>query len=132
MGACLHGLAPILIYFQSMVICMLEIVPLPDKQKAVLEILRSVIDSTRGRHGCLGCACYEKHDDRRSVLYVEQWESQEALNRHIQSSLYNRIFSAMELAGEAPEIFFHEVANTRGMDQVEALRIGGARQAVPQ
>jgi quinol monooxygenase YgiN len=115
-----------------MVICLLEIVPLPNKREAVLEILRSVIDLTRGKHGCLGCACYEKHNDRRSVLYVEQWESQEDLGRHIQSSLYNRIFSAMELASEAPEILFHEVLNTRGMDLVEALRIGGARQAVPQ
>ena len=122
-------MAPILMYPQGMVICLLEIVPLSDKREAVFEIFRSVIDFTQGRHGCKGCACYEKHNDKRSVLYVEQWESQEELNRHIQSSIYSRIFSAMELASEAPEISFCEVSKTMGMDLVEALRSKGERTA---
>jgi len=28
----------------------------------------------------------------------------------------------MELAGEAPEIYFHEVSDTSGLEYVEALR----------
>jgi quinol monooxygenase YgiN len=110
-----------------MVICFLKIVPLPDKRDAVFEILQSVINLTRGRPGCMGCASYEEHNNQRSIFYVEQWESKEDLNRHIQSSFYHRIFSAMDLASEAPEIFFHEVSKTTGMDLVEALRNRGSK-----
>ena len=106
-----------------MVICFLKIVPLSGKREAVFEILRSVMDLTRGRAGCLGCASYEEHSDQRSVLYVEQWESKEHLHRHIQSSLYNWILNAMELASEVPEIYFHEVSKTTGMDLIHDLRI---------
>ena len=105
-----------------MVICFLKIVPLSGKREAIFEILGSVMDLTRGRPGCLGCASYEEHSDQRSVLYVEQWESKEHLNRHIQSNLYNRVFCAMDLASQAPEISFHDVSETTGMDMIEALR----------
>jgi hypothetical protein len=53
---------------------------------------------------------------------MEQWESKEDLNRHIQSSLYNWILSAMELASEVPKIYFHEVSKTTGMDLIQTLR----------
>jgi hypothetical protein len=43
------------------------------------------------------------------------------LGRHIRSELYFRVLSAMELANEAPEIYFHEVSDTRGLEYVEAL-----------
>jgi quinol monooxygenase YgiN len=51
---------------------------------------------------------------------VEQWESKGDLERHIQSSLYRRILAAMEFASEAPEISFHEVSKSTGMDLIEA------------
>jgi quinol monooxygenase YgiN len=105
-----------------MVICFLKIVPHPDKRDAVFEILRSVIELTRGRPGCMGCATYEEHNHQRSIFYMEQWESKEELNRHIQSSLYNWILGAMELASEVPEIYFHEVSKTTGMDLIQVLR----------
>ena len=77
----------------------------------------------------MGCACYEEHNDQRSVLYMEQWELKEHLDRHIQSSLYNRVLCAMDLACEVPEIFFHEVSKTMEMDLVEALRARGEQTA---
>jgi len=108
-----------------MVICFLKIVPYPSKRDAVFEILRSVIDLTQGRLGCLSCATYEEHNHQRSIIYMEQWESNEDLNRHIQSSLYNWILSAMELASEVPEIYFYEVSKSTGMDLIRAVRTEG-------
>jgi len=105
-----------------MIISLLKVIALSDKRDAILEVLRSVMDITRGLAGCMGCACYEEQNNKHAILYVEQWESKEDLHRHIQSDLYHRVISAMELAVEAPEIRFLEVSNSMGMELVEALR----------
>jgi quinol monooxygenase YgiN len=105
-----------------MVITLLRVAASPNKQEAVLEILRSVIDLTWGLPGCMGCVCYEEPKKEGSVLYMEQWESKEDLYRHIQSDLYLRLISVMEMAVEAPEIRFHEVSKSMGMELIETLR----------
>ncbi len=105
-----------------MVISILKVLPLPGNRDAILEILRSVIDLILGQSGCMACACYEEHNNARAVLYVEQWSSKDALHRHIRSSLYRRVISAMELADKAPEISFYEISQPMGIELIEALR----------
>jgi len=96
---------------------------LPGKQQVVVDILRSVIGPTRLKSGCMDCTVYTDQGEAQTILYIEQWQSREALDRHIQSELYFRVLSAMELANEAPEIYFHEVSDTRGLEYVESLRM---------
>jgi quinol monooxygenase YgiN len=68
---------------------------------------------------------YENCEDEPAILYLEQWRSQKELHRHIQSHLYLQILTAVDLACEPPEICFHEVTNSEGMELIEKLR-GGA------
>ena len=106
----------------SMILSFAKINPLPGKQQVVLDILRSVIGRTRVKSGCMDCAVYTDQGEAQTILYLEQWQSREPLDRHIRSELYFRVLSAMELANEAPEIYFHEVSETRGFEYIEALR----------
>ena len=106
----------------SMILLFLKINPLPGKQQVVVDILRSVIGITRLRSGCMDCAVYTDQGEAQTILYLEQWQSREPMDRHIRSELYFRVLSAMELANEAPEIYFHEVSDTRGLEYVESLR----------
>jgi len=105
-----------------MILSFARINPLPGKQQVVLDILRTVIGATRLKSGCMDCAVYTDHGEGPTILYLEQWQSREFLDRHIRSELYFRVLSAMELSGEPPEIYFHEVSDTRGLEYVEALR----------
>jgi quinol monooxygenase YgiN len=105
-----------------MMIFLLKVIVHANKRDAILEVLRSVIDHTWGLPGCLGCACYEEQKNEGTMLYVEQWETKEDLYRHIQSDLYHRVISAMELADMEPDIGFHEVSKSMGMELIEALR----------
>jgi quinol monooxygenase YgiN len=105
-----------------MMISLLKVIAVSNKRDAILEVLRSVIDHTWGLPGCLGSACYEEQKSEGAVLYVEQWETKEGLYRHIQSDLYHRVISAMELAVVEPEIRFHEVSQSMGMELIESLR----------
>jgi quinol monooxygenase YgiN len=103
-----------------MIIALLKMNPEQGKRQEVVAIFRSLGGPLRVRQDCLACEVYEALEGE--ILYLEQWRSAEALHRHIQSALYMRILTAMELAAEAPEIHFHEVAGSKGMELIEALR----------
>ncbi|MCK6621879.1 MAG: antibiotic biosynthesis monooxygenase [Calditrichaceae bacterium] len=105
-----------------MLIVLLKINPRPGKRQDTLDILRSLQLPLQVRQDCLACEVYETREGKGEILYLEQWRNKEALSRHIQSTLYLRILTAMELAAEAPEICFHEVADSRGMDLIEEIR----------
>ena len=111
-----------LLSFWSMILSSLKINPLSGKQQVVQDILRSVIGPTRVKSGCIDCAVYTDQGEGQTILYLEQWQSRETLDRHIRSELYFPVLSAMELANEAPEIYFHEVSDTRGLEYVQSLR----------
>ena len=105
-----------------MILSFLKINPLPGKQQAVFDILRSVIGRIRVKSGCMDCAVYIDQGEAQTILYLEQWQLREPLDKHIRSELYFRVLSAMELAGEPPEIYFHEVSDTKGFEYIKALR----------
>jgi quinol monooxygenase YgiN len=105
-----------------MIISLLRLSPIPEKRQTILDILRFVEDKVLLKRGCLGCGIYAECDKGRSILYLEQWRSKEENHVHIQSKLYMRLLNAMDLGREAPEIFFIEVSDSKGMDLIEALR----------
>ena len=105
-----------------MIIASARIIPLPDKRIDVLEILRHVQNRMRASSGCISCTIYEEDGETAAILYLELWRSQEELQRHIQSPLYLQILTAIDLASELPEIRFDEVANSQGLELIEALR----------
>jgi quinol monooxygenase YgiN len=107
-----------------MILALIKLLPQPEKRQAMLDILRTMEALTSIKPGCQCCCIYEQAGDRQAVLYVEKWQSREALHLHIQSSMYMRLLNAMELSSEAPDIQFHEVSETMGMDLIEALRAG--------
>jgi quinol monooxygenase YgiN len=106
-----------------MIIATVRIVPLPEKRAEILDVLRHVQSLMHASAGCLSCAIYEEHGETRAILYLEQWRSEEELRRHIQSPVYLQILTAVDLACELPEMRFHEVANSHGMEFIEALRV---------
>ena len=72
------------------------------------------------KHGSVCSRVYKSYGDDDSILYIEQWKTKEALYRHIQSDLYRRILTVMELAKEAPDISFSEFEE--GLELIQALR----------
>ena len=106
----------------NMIVGLIELTPIPGKREEILELLRFSVDRLRGRPGCLSSGVYEASDETHSILYLERWESQEALHRHIQSNLYRGVLNALDLAEEPRGITFHEISETRSMELILALR----------
>ena len=105
-----------------MVIATLRMVVPPEKQADALRTLRMVMGPTRAQLRCISCQLYQNVEDARLVSFVQEWESQEALNDHIRSDDYRKVLAVMELASEKPEIRFITASHTAGMELIERLR----------
>ena len=113
-----------------MFISILKLKPLPEKHQAVLDILQFVKERSQMERGCLESSVYQECEQDPMILYLEKWQSREAIDRHIQSVVYLRVLNTMDLCREKPEISFHEVSDTNGMERIAALRLKNERQSV--
>ncbi len=82
-------------------------------------MLRSLIGPTRVETGCLSCHLYQDVNDARSVIWMEQWRSQDDLNRHVRTQKYKTILAALDMSDAQPEISFDTVVETKGMQLIE-------------
>ncbi len=107
---------------QSMMLAMVKIVPSPGKRQEILDILFSVKGPTLATPGCRACSIYEEQGDEQAITYIEHWQSPAEMYRHVRSPLYSRVLEAMELSSIEPEICFHMIMRTEGMELIENLR----------
>src|SRR5215469_11114433 len=105
-----------------MVMATIRIRPAQKQRSEALGILRSVQGLVLGQKGCLACRLFEEVGNNPSILFCAHWDSDDSLHHHICSELYRRILMVIELSARAPEVAFHEVTQTRGLDLVEHLR----------
>jgi quinol monooxygenase YgiN len=104
------------------VIVFVKIIPRTGQKQVVIDLFKSVRGPTSMKPGCTECSIYDKVNNVDTILYLEKWSSEEAMQQHIVSSLYTRVLTAMEFAEKQPEITFYEIAHARGIEFVEKLR----------
>jgi len=105
-----------------MFLSLIRIVPIPEKRDGILEMLVTVARQAKLIHGCRGGTVCEERGNGNAILYLESWGSREALQRHVRSDLYLRVLHALDLAAEAPEVFFFEISGEKGMELIGELR----------
>src|SRR5215470_19233436 len=105
-----------------MIISLIELVPGLDTRQAMLEILHYVESRLAHNPGCVCCRIYEGLDENHTILYFEQWESEQALYNHIRSALYLPVLNAIDLSRCEPKIAFHGLSNMGSMDLIKTLR----------
>jgi len=104
------------------VISTLRIVPSLKQHSGLLEILRSVLGPTEAQPGCLSCHIYEEEGPDHATVFCAHWETEVALQEHIRSDFYRRILVACELSNRPPEVCFHHISRTQGMDLIQQIR----------
>jgi quinol monooxygenase YgiN len=105
-----------------MVFAIMRLFPLMKDRAKLLEILESVQHLSVLRRGCLGSWLSVDHLRHNHICYGEQWAEEEDLYAHMRSDLYRRVLAAIELSHTFPEVNFHFVAATKGMELIQALR----------
>lgn len=100
----------------------------PERRSDLLEIMRGMLEPVRVERGCLSYRLYEDVEDRNTFSLVEEWNTQNDLERHIRTDNHRRLMALMDLLNEQPELRFNTVSHTSGMDLIEdVLNTYGSR-----
>ena len=82
-----------------------KIYPKEDKLDQILELSREMVEKTVKEEGCGKYELFQDVRDSRVMIIIEEWESEEALNKHIASEHFKRIIPQLnELREKASEM----------------------------
>jgi quinol monooxygenase YgiN len=89
-------------------------------EQNLLEALRYLKVGTQLEPGCLRCSVWSEPDS--TIQYVEEWETEAALTRHVRSTRFTSLLGVLESAPEQPQVRFDFINQTRGLEYVAELR----------
>lgn len=101
-----------------MILVTLKMIVQPERRSDLLETMRGMLEPARVERGCLSYCLYEDVENRNIFVLLEEWATQEDLEKHI-SKDKQRLLALMDLLSEQPELRFNTVSHTAGMDLIE-------------
>ena len=105
----------------KMEIC-LRVQVAPDRREEVIAILVSVVGPTEGQPGCLGCRILQNQEDTEQITFTEEWASEAQLKRHVQSDLFRRILTVMDLSSREPQFSLVTISKQLGLETIRKWR----------
>ncbi|MHC1727265.1 MAG: putative quinol monooxygenase [Syntrophobacteraceae bacterium] len=94
----------------------------PQKRNEALTILRAVAELCRDDPACLSCHIYGDLQEKKVLVLEQAWKTEEALDLHIRSDEYRNLLIVLEMAPQQPEIRFHTVTGSSGIETIERAR----------
>jgi quinol monooxygenase YgiN len=90
-----------------------------DKREALVRIGQTVAAASREETGCISYRVYEDTELENHFVFVEEWESSEALQRHFTTSHIKAFMQAIpETLVAPPDVKFHTIATTMDLSEV--------------
>jgi len=75
------------------------------KEEKLRSVLLALLEPTRKERGCHEYRLYQNKQDPQDLTFVEEWESDAALDAHLESPHLNAAVAAMaELVEEEPDV----------------------------
>ncbi len=97
------------------------VLPVERREEAV-RIVRSLLGPTSAAPRCVNCGYYTDAQNENTLCYMEEWQTEEDLQRHIRSDDYRKFLALIDLSSEPPELRFHKVCETLGIEYVTRVR----------
>jgi quinol monooxygenase YgiN len=90
-----------------------------ERRDELIRLGQTVAAASREEAGCLNYTLYEDTESRNHFVMVEEWEDDEALQRHFKTAHIAEFMSAMPATLVAPpDIRFHTVESSRDLSNV--------------
>ncbi|MGL6111395.1 MAG: putative quinol monooxygenase [Rubrivivax sp.] len=105
-----------------MIVFSLRLTTSPAQRHALVALIEPLLAPTRVEPGCESCRLYADTDDAGALTLVEEWSSQAALDRHLQSEARKSLIAAMELSNQAPVVRFDTIARREGLEVMADLQ----------
>ncbi|HOW71105.1 MAG TPA: antibiotic biosynthesis monooxygenase [Phycisphaerae bacterium] len=101
-------------------------IPAAVRDRVVNSLLR-LVGPTRAVKGCIACGTYVDVEDENTLVYVEEWETQAAIDERLRAEDLRVLLSVLDLSSEPPVVRFEAIGETRGMEVIAAARAGVGR-----
>jgi quinol monooxygenase YgiN len=90
-----------------------------DGRADLLRIAHALVAASRRDDGCISYRLYEDTELANDFVFIEEWESDDALQRHLATPHIAEFTQAVPATLVAPpEVAFHTVERTRGLTDV--------------
>ena len=90
-----------------------------ERRDALVRIGQAVADVSREETGCVSYRLYKDTERPNEFVFVEEWESSEALRRHFATPHVREFMRAIPEAIVAPpDVKFHTIASTMDLADV--------------
>ncbi len=93
-----------------MILVVIRMKVLPEKRKELSQTIISLIGSLRKEKGCVRCDFCESMEDENELCILEEWDTRESLNSHLNSERFRVLRGVMNLLREPYEMLVHTVA----------------------
>lgn len=97
----------------------------PAQRQAVAALIDPLLAPTRVEPGCESCRLYVDRHDTGSLTLVEEWSSQAALDRHLQSDARKSLIAMMELSSVTPVVHVDTIMRREGLEAFAAALARG-------
>jgi quinol monooxygenase YgiN len=92
-----------------------------DKRAELVRIGQTVAAASRLEPGCISYRVYQDTENEHDFVFVEEWESDEALQRHFATSHVAEFLQAIRATLVAPpDVKFHSIASSMDLADVTA------------
>jgi quinol monooxygenase YgiN len=89
------------------------------RREALVRVGQDVAAASRAEPGCISYRLYEDTEIENDFVFVEEWESDEALRFHFASSHVRDFMQAIPTTiVEPPDVKFHTIASSMDLAQV--------------
>jgi quinol monooxygenase YgiN len=90
-----------------------------DKREELVRVGEAVAAASRAEAGCISYRLYEATDLENEFVFVEEWQSDEALQQHFATPHIAEFMRAIPAAITAPpDVKFHTVASSMDLADV--------------
>jgi quinol monooxygenase YgiN len=91
------------------------------RREELVRIGQAVAAASRQEDGCIGYRLYEDTENENQFVFVEEWDSQESLQRHFATPHIAEFMAAVPATLVAPpDIRFHTVESTVTLADLQA------------
>lgn len=107
-----------------MLVMTLKITIQPEKKSDAVKVFTALCSQAEVMTGCLLCRLYNtigltNEDDE--IFLIEKWDTKENIKKHILSPSFKQLIEIMDFSTSEPELLFHEISQTLGIEMVEEL-----------
>ena len=92
-----------------------------DRRGALIQIGQAVAKASRQEAGCISYRLYQDTERENEFVFVEEWESDSALQRHFATPHIREFMQAIpETIIARPDVKFHTILSTMDLAEVSS------------